>query len=53
MTHGRVARTADEDRQPSVELLEQRLRSKRVASRGGELDRERDPLETDADLGDG
>src|SRR6185436_6944764 len=34
MTHGRVARTADEDRQSSVELLKQLLRSKRVASRG-------------------
>ena len=47
-----VARTAGQDRQPLVEPLQQLRRGKQLHARGGELDRERQVVETRADLRD-
>ena len=48
----RVARARGEQVERMLEPLEQRLRSQEPEPRSGELERERQPVETPADLGD-
>ena len=52
MALGCVARPPGQQRQPPVEALEQHRRGERAHAGGGELDREREPVEAPADLGD-
>ena len=49
---GQVARAAGEEVEALLEPREQRLRREQLRARGRELDRERQPVEADADLGD-
>ena len=52
LARGQVARAAGEEVEALLEPGEQRLRGEQLGARGGELDREREAVEADADLGD-
>ena len=52
MARGQVARAAGQQLQMLAETVEHRLRRQHVRSRRGELDRQRQAVEADADLGD-
>src|SRR5207302_3477454 len=50
---GQVARAASQQRQPAGEAREQRLGRQEAGAGGGQLDRQRQPVELGADLSDG